>query len=118
MFCFKEMDTVSSTKDNTVVSTQVKTLTRDNLLIYTASHSRRNRNKKQKKGTTHLIIVQTYENKLLLLLLLLLLKKTNVAPILQPFTSTEEKSAPFFDVSSNISLVNISVSYIMLYCIA
>ena len=29
--------------------------------------------------------------------------KTNVAPILQPFTSTEEKSAPFFDVSSNIS---------------
>ena len=50
MFCFKEMDTVSSTKDNTVISTQVK---------------------------------------------------TNVAPILQPFTSTEEKSAPFFDVSSN-----------------
>ena len=44
--------------------------------------------------------------------------KTNVAPILQPFTSTEERSAPFFDVSSNISLVNISVSYIMLYCIA
>ena len=44
--------------------------------------------------------------------------KTNVAPILQPFTSTEEKSAPFFDVSSNISLVNISVSYIILYCIA
>ena len=44
--------------------------------------------------------------------------KTNVAPILQPFTSTEEKSAPFFDVSSNIFLVNISVSYIMLYCIA
>ena len=42
--------------------------------------------------------------------------KTNVAPILQPFTSTEEKSAQFFDVSSNISLVNISVSYIMLYC--
>ena len=65
MFCFKEMDTVSSTKDNTVISTQVK---------------------------------------------------TNVAPILQPFTSTEEKSAPFFDVSSNISLVNISLSYIMLYC--
>ena len=65
MFCFKEMDTVSSTKDNTVISTQMK---------------------------------------------------TNVAPILQPFTSTEEKSAPFFDVSSNISLVNISLSYIMLYC--
>ena len=42
--------------------------------------------------------------------------KTNVVPILQPFTSTEEKSAPFFDVSSNISLVNISVSYIMSYC--
>ena len=58
------MDTVSSTKDNSVISTQVK---------------------------------------------------TNVAPILQPFTSTEEKSAPFFDVSSNISLVNISLSYIMLY---
>ena len=53
MFCFKEMDTVSSTKDNTVISTQVK---------------------------------------------------TNVAPILQPFTSTEEKSASFFDVSSNIYL--------------
>ena len=35
--------------------------------------------------------------------------KTNVVPILQPFTSTEENSAPFFDVSSNISLVNISV---------
>ena len=67
MFCFKEMDTVSSTKDNSVISTEVK---------------------------------------------------TNVAPILQPFTSPEEKSAPFFDVSSNISLVNISVSYIMLYCIA
>ena len=65
MFFFKEMDTVSSTKDNTVISTQVK---------------------------------------------------TNVAPILQPFTSYEEKSAPFFDVSSNISLVNISLSYIMLYC--
>ena len=65
MFCFKEMDTVSSTKDNTVISTHVK---------------------------------------------------TNVAPILQPFTSTEEKSALFFDVSSNISLVNISLSYIMLYC--
>ena len=44
--------------------------------------------------------------------------KTNVVPILQPFTSTAEKSAPFFDVSSNISLVNISVQYIMLYCIA
>ena len=42
--------------------------------------------------------------------------KTNVAPILQPFTSTGEKSAPFIDVSSNISLVNISLSYIMLYC--
>ena len=40
---------------------------RDNLLIYTASHSRRNRNIKTKKGMTHLIIVQTYENKLLLL---------------------------------------------------
>ena len=62
MFCFKEMDTVSSTKDNTVISTQVK---------------------------------------------------TNVAPILQPFTSTEEKRPPFFDVSSTISLVNISLSYIM-----
>ena len=61
------MDTVSSTKDNSVISTEVK---------------------------------------------------TNIAPILQPLTSTEEKSAPFFDVSSNISLVNISVSYIMLYCIA
>ena len=61
------MDTVSSTKDNSVISTEVK---------------------------------------------------TNVAPILQPFTSTEEKSAPFLDVSRNISLVNISVSYIMLYCIA
>ena len=61
------MDTVSSTKDNTVISTEVK---------------------------------------------------SNVAPILQPFTSTEEKSAPFFEPSSNISLVNISVSYIMLYCIA
>ena len=24
MFCFKEMDTVSSTKDNTVISTEVK----------------------------------------------------------------------------------------------
>ena len=59
------MDTVSSTKDNAVTSTDVK---------------------------------------------------TNVAPILQPFTSTKEKSAAFFDVSSNISLVNISVSYIMLYC--
>ena len=65
MFCFKEMDTVTSTKDNTVISTQVK---------------------------------------------------TDVAPILQPFTSTEEKSLPFFDVGSNISLVNISLSYIMLYC--
>ena len=28
--------------------------------------------------------------------------KSNVTPILQPFTSTEEKSAPFFDVSSNL----------------
>ena len=28
--------------------------------------------------------------------------KPNVTPILQPFTSTEEKSTPFFDVSSNI----------------
>ena len=27
--------------------------------------------------------------------------KANVTPILQPFTSTEEKSVPFFDVSSN-----------------
>ena len=26
----------------------------------------------------------------------------NVTPILQPFTSSEEKSAPFFDVSSNL----------------
>ena len=50
------MDTVSSTKDNAVTSTEVK---------------------------------------------------TDVAPIRQPFTSIEEKSAPFFDVSSNISLVNI-----------
>ena len=41
--------------------------------------------------------------------------KSKLVPILQPFTSTEEKSAPFFDVSSNICLVNISVSYIMLY---
>ena len=73
MFCFKEMDTVSSTKDNTVISTHVK--------IY-------------------------------------------VAPILQPFTSTEEKSAPFFDVSSNIAfhiyiyiyIYIFSLSYIMLYC--
>ena len=64
MFCFKEMDTVSSTKDNAMTSTEVK---------------------------------------------------SNVVPILQPFTSTEEKSAPFFDVSSNICLVNISVSYIILY---
>ena len=31
--------------------------------------------------------------------------KSNVAPILQPFTSTEEKSAPFFDVSSNIYIL-------------
>ena len=31
--------------------------------------------------------------------------KTNVTPILQPFTSTEEKSAPFFDVSSNIYIL-------------
>ena len=45
MFCFKEMDTVSSTKDNTVISTQVK---------------------------------------------------TNVATILQPFTSTEEKKSTIF----------------------
>ena len=29
----------------------------------------------------------------------------NVAQILQPFTSTEEKSAPFFDVSSNIYIL-------------
>ena len=28
--------------------------------------------------------------------------KSTVTPILQPFTSTEEKSAPFFDVSSNL----------------
>ena len=63
MFCFKEMDTVSSTKDNTVISTQVK---------------------------------------------------TNVAPILQPFTSTEEKSAPFFAVSSNI-LVNIGKYFTFIY---
>ena len=32
--------------------------------------------------------------------------KPNVTPILQPFTSTEEKSAPFFDVSSNIYFSN------------
>ena len=31
--------------------------------------------------------------------------KHNVTPILQPFTSTEEKSAPFFDVSSNIYIL-------------
>ena len=31
--------------------------------------------------------------------------KPNVTPILQPFTSTEEKSAPFFDVSSNLYFV-------------
>ena len=31
--------------------------------------------------------------------------KPNVAPILHPFTSTEEKSAPFFDVSSNIYIL-------------
>ena len=31
--------------------------------------------------------------------------KSNVTPILQPFTSTEEKSAPFFDVSSNIYIL-------------
>ena len=31
--------------------------------------------------------------------------KANGAPILQPFTSTEEKSAPFFDVSSNIYIL-------------
>ena len=31
--------------------------------------------------------------------------KPNVAPILKPFTSTEEKSAPFFDVSSNIYIL-------------
>ena len=32
--------------------------------------------------------------------------KSNVTPILQPFTSTEEKSAPFFDVSSNLYFCN------------
>ena len=31
--------------------------------------------------------------------------KPNIAPILQPFTSTEEKSAPFFGVSSNIYIL-------------
>ena len=31
--------------------------------------------------------------------------KPNLTPILQPFTSTEEKSAPFFDVSSNIYIL-------------
>ena len=31
--------------------------------------------------------------------------KSNVTLILQPFTSTEEKSAPFFDVSSNIYIL-------------
>ena len=31
--------------------------------------------------------------------------KSDVTPILQPFTSTEEKSAPFFDVSSNIYIL-------------
>ena len=39
--------------------------------------------------------------------------KPNVTPILQPFTSTEEKSAPVFDVSSNIYIsVIVSVKYI------
>ena len=42
--------------------------------------------------------------------------KPNVTPILQPFTSTEEKSAPFFDVSSNLYFfVNNSVKYIMFH---
>ena len=31
--------------------------------------------------------------------------KSNVTPILQLFTSTEEKSAPFFDLSSNIYIL-------------
>ena len=31
--------------------------------------------------------------------------KSNVTPILQPFTSTEEKRAQFFDVSSNIYIL-------------
>ena len=57
MFSFKETDTVSSTKYNTVIRTEMK---------------------------------------------------TNVAPILQPFTSTEEKKCTIpFDVSSNISLVKL-----------
>ena len=54
IFCFQEMDTVPSVKDDIVTSTEVK---------------------------------------------------ANVTPILQPFTSTEEKSAPFFDVSSNIYIL-------------
>ena len=41
--------------------------------------------------------------------------KPNVTPILQPFTSTEEKSAPFFDVSSNLFFVNDSIKYIMFH---
>ena len=42
--------------------------------------------------------------------------KHNVTPILQPFTSTEEKSAPFFDVSSNLYFfVTDSVKYIMFH---
>ena len=37
--------------------------------------------------------------------------KPNVTPILQPFTSSEEKSAPFFDVSSNLySFVKIQLN--------
>ena len=52
---FQEMDTLSSVKDDTVTSTEVK---------------------------------------------------PNVTPIIQPFTSTEEKSAPFFDVSSNLYFCN------------
>ena len=31
------------------------------------------------------------------------------------FTSTEEKSAPIIDVSSNTYFVNVSVKYIILY---
>ena len=36
--------------------------------------------------------------------------KPNVTPILQPFTSSEEKSAPFFDVSSNLFLLMIQLN--------
>ena len=41
--------------------------------------------------------------------------KPNVTPILQPFTSSEEKSAPIFDVSSNLYFCKNSVKYIMFH---